>query len=277
MTPNAALSNCTPTLPVRRTTDWEAFPPSIRQWLETLRPVSSRGVRAWVNDSWMLTVGPPTAARWTAQETELAITLLRPTRGELAEFVEEQDFELEDESEFDDSSWVWRDFVNGSRRIVRPGVSRRSSWFSITMAVDHFYTSSQWNWSAVALSRDLALLCVRSDDYTWPLFPYPLGVITRADKYASAALVLASNEPENPERFTSASNFFSELSASDIPDEEVYRLLLAASGDGGEAIVHTQRRALRFFRTERMEGGYADVVARLDAWRQPPARRGRGG
>jgi hypothetical protein len=176
---------------------------------------------AQVNESWDLMIGPPSAAEWSAQETELAITLLRPSREELAELVEEEGFELEDESAFDESSWVWRAFVDGSRPIVSSGISRPSTLFGINMAVDHHFTSSSWTWKAVAVTRHLALLCESSDDFTLSAFPHPIGVITRAQKSASAALLLSVTGHGDPERFTDGSTFFSEVSAAGIPDAEV--------------------------------------------------------
>jgi hypothetical protein len=204
------------------------LPPHLREWLEQLRKISSREITAWVNDSWDLLSGHPQPASWSAQETELAIALIRPSREELQEFVDDQGFELEDESEFDESSYVWRDFVSGARPVVVSGVAQPVTLFSVTMSIDGGAMSSIWSWTAVQLTGELALLCARSDDWGLWTFPHPLGVITCEDAYRSAALLLASAEMQDYDRFGKGTDFLDELRAEGISDEEVYRLLLVA-------------------------------------------------
>jgi hypothetical protein len=231
----------------------------VRQWLSGLRPVSHRGISAWVNDSWDLLNGFPDPGTWTAAETELIVTLFRPARTELTEFVEEQNFELEDKSVFDESTPVWNGFVDGSRPMVTEGLVRAADLFSVSFAVDGMCCSSSWQWRAIALTSDLALFCEVSDNYGLQLFPAVFGVTSRTRPYASAALLLKSRADKDSERFLDRDNFFDELSASKIRDAEVYRLLLARSGHGGTRILSASRRELIAFRTRNMACGFSDV------------------
>ena len=243
-----------------------ALPGNIQKWFDALRHVKSGSVETWVNDSWDLLFGFPAPAAWSPEETELVINLIRPDHDELAQFVEEHDFELEDGTHGSASSGVWRALANGSRPIVPSGmVAAADEWFSITMTLDHWYpTSTMWSWVAIPLSRDLALLCERSDNYGLPLFPHPFGLITYRDRFASAALLMNAMDYKDEERFCEE-RLFDELRSSNIPDEEVYRILLARAGKGGREIVHLPSEQLRQFQSPSMRHGFSSVVSVLDA------------
>ena len=245
-----------------------AIPIIIKHWLSSLRPVADQGVDAWVNDAWQLLAEPPAA--WRSHDVNLAVTLFRPTRDEIVRFIKE--FDLEDESPFDEAVWVWRAFIEGMRPVARTGLAQPHELFTIDMAFDQHGSSVNCSWTAIALTDQLALFCERGDERGREPFAYPLGVISRAAIFRSAALLMASRASEWREFFSSP-GFFDELTADGIPDEEVFRILLAACGLGSRDIVHLPSDQLPDFSVPPMRYGFADVVENLDASRKHRRRR----
>ena len=245
-----------------------AVPAIIKHWLSTLRLVSAHGVDAWVNDSWQVLATPPAA--WRSHDINLAVTLFRPTRKEISQFVEE--FDLEDTSPYDEAVWVWRAFIQGMRPLARLGLAQPHELFAIDMTFDRHGTTTNCSWTAIALTDQLALFCERGDERGRDPFAYPLGVISRATPFQSAALLMASRAAEWQEFFASP-DCFDELTADGIPDEEVFRILLAACGHGGRKIVDLPSDQLPAFTTPPMRYGAANIVERLDASRDRRRRR----
>lgn len=230
---------------------------SVDRWLSRLRSVKPENVSAWVNDAWRVLAGVPPSS-WSASDVDLAVSLIRPARVELAEFVEAEDLRRGD----------WAPFLDGSKPIVGDGLTMPDVWFSISMALDDEGTSAHWSWTAIELRRDRALLCERSDSYGSPAFPHPFGVITHDQMFRSAALLMA-RRLERRDYFT-APRFLNEIHASGIPDDEVYRILASASGHGGDALIHSATP--RDFRTADMRYGFDDLAQRLNAWCDPSSR-----
>ena len=245
-----------------------AVPAIIKHWLSTLRPVTSQGIEAWVNDSWQVLATEPAA--WRSHDVNLAVTLFRPTREEIAQFVEE--FDLEDTSPYDEAVWVWRAFIQGMRPVARLGLTQPHELFTIDMTFDWHGRTTNCSWTAVALTSQLALFSERGDERGRDPFAYPLGVISRATAFSSAALLMASRASEWQEFFSSP-DFFDELTADGLPDEEVFRILLAACGHGGRDVVHLTADQLPDFTVPPMRYGFADVVDRLGASRKGRRRR----
>ena len=245
-----------------------AVPAIIKHWLSTLRPVNAHGVDAWVNDAWQVLATPPAA--WRSHDVNLAVTLFRPTREEISQFVEA--FDLEDTSPFDEAVWVWRAFIQGLRPVARLGLTQPHELFSIDMTFDRHGTTTHCSWTAIALTDQLALFCERGNERGRDPFAYPLGVISRAAPFASAALLMAGRASDWQEFFSSP-DFFDELMADGIPDEEVYRILLASCGYGGRDMAHLSPEQLPDFTVPPMRYGFADIVDRLDASRKRRRRR----
>lgn len=241
-----------------------AIPAIVKHWLSTLRPVTSGDVEAWVNDSWeVLETEPP--ARWRSHDINLAITLLRPSREEIAQFVAA--FDLEDESPFDEAVWVWRAFIQGLRPLSRPGLAQRHELFTIDMTFQEHGSATNCSWTAITLTDQLALFCEHGDDRGREPFLFPLGVISRASIFASAALLMVSRASEWREFFSSP-EFFDELTADGIPDDEVFRILAAACGHGGREIANMPVDKLQQFSMPPMRYGFDEVADRLEASRK---------
>ena len=230
-------------------------PAIVERWLSSLRPVESEGVEAWVNDSWNV-LATRSAALWSAEDVELAVALIRPARIELAEFFEEEGI--------DRSAEPWKAFADGIRPILGEGLTLPEAWFSIGMAMDVDDASTHWSWTAIALSPDRALFCERSDRYGSPAFPHPFGVITGDNMFRSAALLMTHCASASRNYFV-APRFLDEIHSTEIPDAELYRILLAACGHGGREILHLERTALPHVQARNMRYGFADVLERLDA------------
>lgn len=228
----------------------------VERWLSTLRHVRSDGIEAWMNERWHVLAGAPPGS-WSTADIELAVALIRPARVELAEFVEAEGLPAD----------PWKPFIADTKPIVGDGFTLPDAWFSISMAIDDEGTSAHWSWTAIALTPQRALLCERSDSYGSPAFPHPFGVIARDHMFRSAALLMA-RRPERPRYFT-APRFLHEIHSSGIPDTEVYRILAAACGHGGDALIHVDPSELPRFRTADMRYDFQDVLKRLDAWVDP--------
>lgn len=240
----------------------KAVPTIVDSWLSTLRPATSQDVTAWVNESWDVLRAESPAA-WSAHDVNLAVMLLRPGRESIGRFV--QTLDLEDESPYDEVVSLWRDFMAGTRPIVRPGLTPPEELFAVDMTFDPNYSARGLSWTAIALTDRLALFCEADDESVEP-FSYPLGVITRESMFESAALLLATRAAEWREFFSSFL-FFDELTTHGIPDEEVFRLLLAACGHGGRDVVHLPQPDLPAFIVPPMRHGFREVAGLLDTSR----------
>ena len=183
------------------------------------------------------------------------MTLLRPARIELVEFLEEEGI--------DPAGEPWKAFAAGTRPIVGEGLTLPEAWFTIGMACDEVDKSTHWSWTAIALTPDRALLCERSDSFGSPAFPHPFGIITYDDMFRSAALLMTRRAEHR--NYFRVSRFLDEIHSSDIPDTELFRILTAACGHGGTSLVHLERAGLQHFRTSEMRYGFSAVLSRLNA------------
>lgn len=129
--------------------------------------------------------------------------------------------------------------------------------FSVGLGVTSM-ASSVWGWGAVALTADLAVVG-DWDEESGPLRRC-LGVVARATLTRSTALLFQECGPlDFPDRFD-GEGFWDEISYRGLSHPELYRLLVASTRGGGQAIRHLDGPGLRTYREVGMKKGYRSIA-----------------
>jgi hypothetical protein len=120
-----------------------------------------------------------------------------------------------------------------------------------------------WDWTARALSEDFAVVTEYVGDVDDEGEPTQVwGVVTRDDIARSTALLFCRADTPEGSRF--AGNFWDEMAADGIELPDLYRLLLAYEGLGGDAVITMDGMNLVNFQAQGMEQDFSDLSELLD-------------
>ena len=137
-----------------------------------------------------------------------------------------------------------------------------------------------WGWRVIAFSQELALVAEWDDEVVrTPLLPQPLGLVARDSLYRSTALLLQHLGADHfSDRFMGdgGGGFWEEIAPRGIEPPELYRILLASAGRGGDVVLDCDAQALIKMRELSAAHGYRDVARAVEhARRVRPFRNGR--
>lgn len=249
-------------------------------WIAGLRPLSHGSLRAYVVESWFEEPGEP--ASWSPEQVRLARTIFRPSPDDTRELLDawmmlDEDDEDEETKELR-NAWLCPagPLLEGARtRLVEP-----TPLFSVRFLITGMI-SWAWGWRVIAFSQELALVAEWDDEVVrTPLLPQPLGLVARDSLYRSTALLLQHLGAEHfGDRFMGdeGGGFWEEIAPRGIEPPELYRILLASAGRGGDVVLDCDAQALIKMRELSAAHGYRDVVHAVEhAQRvQQTFRRGR--
>ena len=251
-------------------------------WVAGLRPLSHGSLRAYVVESWFEEPGEP--ASWSPEQVRLARTIFRPSPDDTRELLDAwMMFHEDDEPDEDEETKELRNawlcpagpLLEGARtRLVEP-----TPLFSVRFVITGMIGWA-WGWRVIAFTQELALVAEWDDEVVrTPLLPQPLGLVARDSLYRSTALLLQHLGADHfSDRFMGdgGGGFWEEIAPRGIELPELYRILLASAGRGGDAVLECDARALIKMRELSAAHGYRDVARAVEhARRVRPFRSGR--
>jgi len=249
-------------------------------WIAELRPLSHGSLRAHVAESWFEEPGEP--ASWSPEQVRLARTIFRPSPDDTRELLDawmmlDEDDEDEETKELR-NAWLCPagPLLEGARtRLVEP-----TPLFSVRFVITGMI-SWAWGWRVIAFTQELALVAEWDDEVVrTPLLPQPLGLVARDSLYRSTALLLQHLGADHfSDRFMGdgGGGFWEEIAPRGIELPELYRILLASAGRGGDAVLECDAQALIKMRELSAAHGYRDVARAVEHARrvQQPFGSGR--
>jgi len=238
------------------------------EWVKSLKPISHQNLKAYVGtlSEHAGYDGQDSLPDWPAQFIRLARMVVRLSIKDSEECLD--GYELLDDDcegisrELDDDireAWVTPigELTKGAKTKVVPS----EELFSITLSVDH-PAGGNWGWQATTFMKDLALVSFHSD-FTPSHFMSPLGLVSRETLYSSSALLLREYVGQlDGDRFKLESFGLDELEFKGIIVPELYRLLLAVAGRGGDVFLTMTANELARYREPDMLVGYEELLFR---------------
>jgi len=116
-----------------------------------------------------------------------------------------------------------------------------------------------WGWRVETFTKDLALFSVWDDEGVSRVLPRPLGLVPRDRLFQNTGLLLRRCERIDDDRFVSG-GFWTRIRPQGIELAELYRLLVVASGRGGDSILTMSPEEVVDFRESDMKYGFQDVA-----------------